>query len=375
LADVLPSGLLATVAAGVLAINLARSRPHQVLWLRPEQLRTVNWAGDPRKSAASPDDPHRLSPRGSFALWQETVRGKCIPWSDDEVEAARCLREDIVRLMLRRAEQLATAHEDLRLASSEREHALAAERSARLESDRLNRVKDDFVATLSHELRTPLNAILGWAQLLKMTYVDAEEELREGLDVIERNAMVQTTMIEDLLEISRIVSGQLRLDLQEVDLASIVKTSLDSLAPAAEAKNIRLERLIDPLFGVKSTGDPNRLRQVVWNLLSNAIKFTPKGGKVQVILRRVQSHLELTVADTGIGIDNAFLPHVFERYRQADPAITRDYGGLGLGLAIVRNLVELHGGIITAASAGRDQGSTFTVNLPVRVGADGEAPL
>jgi chemotaxis family two-component system sensor kinase Cph1 len=358
--------LLSAVAAGVLAVNIGRERAYQLLWFRPEVVRTVNWAGDPRKSAAPADTPDRLSPRGSFALWRETVKGTCAPWTDEEIAAADQLRQRMVALLIKRAETLALAHADLRLASAEREKALDSERIARHELERLNRVKDEFVATLSHELRTPLNAILGWSQLLRMSSAGLSEELQEGLEVIERNAKSQATMLEDLLEISRIISGRLRLDLEDVNIAMIVEEALQSSAVTAAAKGVRLEKMIDPLFGVKATGDPNRLRQVAWNLLSNAIKFTPKGGKVQVVLRRVESHVELTVADTGIGMAPELVPHIFDRYRQANASISRSYGGLGLGLAIVRNLVELHGGVVTAESAGVDRGSTFTVSLPIR---------
>jgi chemotaxis family two-component system sensor kinase Cph1 len=351
-------GYLSAVAAGVLAVNIGRERAHQLIWFRPEHIRTVDWAGDPRKSALPQDAPDRLSPRGSFALWRETVKGTCEPWTSDEIAAAGELRQRMVALLINRAEALAMAHADLRLASAEREKALDSERLARYELERLNRVKDEFVATLSHELRTPLNAILGWSQL------------QEGLEVIERNAKSQATMLEDLLEISRIISGRLRLDLQDVNFAAIIEEAVQSSAATAAAKGVRLEKLIDPLFGVKATGDPNRLRQVAWNLLSNAIKFTPKGGKVQVVLERVESHVELTVTDTGIGISAELLPHVFDRYRQADATMSRSYGGLGLGLAIVRNLVELHGGAVSADSPGPNRGSTFTVSLPIRAVAE-----
>ncbi|WP_428307230.1 ATP-binding protein [Lacipirellula sp.] len=371
-------GHLAAVAAGVLAVNIGRNRAHQLLWFRPEHVRTVDWAGDPRKTALSQETPDRLSPRGSFALWRETVKGTCEPWTNDEIATADNLRQRMVALLVRRAEMLAMAHADLRLATVEREKALDSERIARHELERLNRVKDEFVATLSHELRTPLNAILGWSQLLKMTGTELSAEFQEGLDVIERNAKAQATMLEDLLEISRIIGGRLRLDLQDVNLATIVEEAVQSSAVTAQAKGVRLEKMIAPLFGVKATGDPNRLRQVAWNLLSNAIKFTPKGGKVQVVLQRVDSHVELTVTDSGIGIKPDLLPYIFDRYRQADASISRSYGGLGLGLAIVRNLVELHGGVVSADSAGEGRGSTFIVSLPIRSvmqeqAADGES--
>jgi CheY-like chemotaxis protein len=240
---------------------------------------------------------------------------------------------------------------------------LQAERAARSEAERVNIMKDEFLATLSHELRTPLNAILGWSQLLA-TGVVQKDELAQGLESIERNARAQTQLIEDLLDMSRIISGKLRLDVQRVDLASVVDQAVESILPSAEAKQIQLRKIVDPHAGFVS-GDPTRLQQVVWNLLSNAIKFTPKGGKIDVLLERVNSHLEITVHDSGIGIKPDDLPYVFDRFRQADSSTTRSYGGLGLGLSIVKNLVELHGGTVRAESAGEGRGAIFVVGLPL----------
>jgi PAS domain S-box-containing protein len=255
------------------------------------------------------------------------------------------------------------AEEALVRAAEERRMLLESERHARAGAERANRMKDEFLATLSHELRTPLSAILGWAHLLR-SRTPSEAEMRKGLEIIERNARMQTQLIEDLLDMSRITSGKIRLDVQPLMPASFVEAALETVRPAAEAKGIQLQRVIDPAAGPVS-GDPGRLQQVVWNLLSNAIKFTPRGGKVQVVLERVNSHAEISVADTGVGIDPAFLDHVFERFRQADPTTTRHFGGLGLGLAIVRHLIELHGGTVRAHSAGAGRGATFTVHLPV----------
>jgi chemotaxis family two-component system sensor kinase Cph1 len=358
--------LLGNVAAGVLAISLNASRSHYVLWFRAEQIRTVDWAGDPAKSITKGDGSARLSPRGSFALWRETVRGRSNPWTAAELEAAKILRDGIMRQMLQRSESLAAINQDLRLASEEREKTLQSERAARAESDRLNRMKDDFVATLSHELRTPLNSILGWSQIFGLTKQDLPPEMQEGVAVIERNARSQAQMIDDLLDVNRIMSGKLRLDLQDAHLPSIVQDALASVAITATNKGVRIEKLIDPLMGVETTGDPGRLQQIVWNLLSNAVKFTPKGGKVQLVLQRVNSHIELSISDTGQGIEPEFLPHVFDRFRQADASSTRRHGGLGLGLSIVRSLVELHGGSVQAFSSGTGRGSTFVVSLPVR---------
>jgi signal transduction histidine kinase/CheY-like chemotaxis protein len=244
----------------------------------------------------------------------------------------------------------------------ERESLLNSERAARSEAERASQLKDEFLATLSHELRTPLNAILGWSQLLSLN-PDAME-LREGLDAIHRNARTQTQLIEDLLDMSRIISGKVRLDIQSADLVEVIDAAFEAVRLSAEAKEIRLRKILDFDAG-PVLGDPTRLQQVVWNLLSNAIKFTPKGGSVDVLLERVNSHLEITVHDSGVGIKPEFLPSVFERFRQADASTTRSYGGLGLGLSIVKHLVELHGGTVRAKSPGEGQGASFIVSLPL----------
>jgi PAS domain S-box-containing protein len=226
-----------------------------------------------------------------------------------------------------------------------------------------NRLKDEFLATVSHELRTPLTAILGWAHLLRGGQLD-EKSGAGALETIERNARAQAQLIDDLLDVSRIITGKLRLDVRQVEPGSFIEPAIEALRPAAEAKDVRIQKVMDT--GVVSVaGDPARLQQVVWNLLSNAIKFTPRGGKVQVRLERINSHLEIAVSDTGAGIKAEFLPHVFERFRQADQKTTRQHGGLGLGLAIVRHIVELHGGTVEANSQGEGQGATFVVKLPI----------
>jgi PAS domain S-box-containing protein len=252
---------------------------------------------------------------------------------------------------------------ELKIADQRRDQLLAAERSAREEVEYVSRMKDEFLATLSHELRTPLNAILGWSLILNRGALDSEDA-KQGLDAIERNARAQTHMIEDLLDMSRIISGKVRLDVQKTVLADVVAQAVQTVRPSAEVKGVRLMTVLDPYAGPVA-GDPGRLQQIVWNLLTNAIKFTPKGGKVQIVLERVNSHLELSVADDGEGVDPAFLPHVFERFRQADASTTRRYGGLGLGLNIVKQLIELHGGSVRAKSPGKGLGSTFTITLPV----------
>jgi PAS domain S-box-containing protein len=252
---------------------------------------------------------------------------------------------------------------ELKVAETRREELLAAERQARAEAERVSRMKDEFLATLSHELRTPLNAILGWSQILNHSQVDSEDA-KQGLEAIERNARAQTQMIEDLLDMSRIISGKVRLDVQRLALAEVVTNAVQSVRPSAEVKGVRLITVLDPHAG-PIAGDAGRLQQVFWNLLTNAIKFTPRGGRVQVVLERVNSHLEVSVIDTGEGIDPSFLPYVFERFRQADASTTRRFGGLGLGLSIVKNIVELHGGSVRVKSAGKGQGATFTVALPI----------
>jgi len=250
-----------------------------------------------------------------------------------------------------------------KLAEAEREQLLARARAARVEAERANQLKDEFLATLSHELRAPLTVIVGWSEMLGRPQLDPITSQR-AVEVIRRNARMQVQMVDDLLDVSRIVTGKLRLSVQPVDLGSIIIAVVDGLRPAAEAREIRLQLQLDSPAGQVS-GDPDRLQQVAWNLISNAIKFTPKGGRVLVRLERVESHVEITVSDTGLGIAPEFLPHVFDRFRQADATTTRMYGGLGLGLAIVRQLVELHGGAVRVESAGESLGSTFTVSLPL----------
>ena len=228
-----------------------------------------------------------------------------------------------------------------------------------------SQLKDEFLASLSHELRTPLNAILGYVRLLQSGMLPSEKR-EKAIDTIARNATSLTQIVEDVLDISRIVSGKIRLNVQSVDLPVVVRNAIDVVAPTAEAKGVRVESVIDPRAGPIS-GDPERLQQVFWNLLSNGVKFTPRGGKLQVRLERVNSHVELTVSDTGIGIAPEFLPYVFERFRQAEGGIAREHGGLGLGLAIAKQLTELHGGTIEASSAGSGQGATFRVKVPLMI--------
>ena len=231
------------------------------------------------------------------------------------------------------------------------------------QAEESSRLKEEFLATISHELRTPLSAILGWARMLRLGQL-SEENAAKALDTIERNARAQAQLIDDLLDVSRIVTGKLRMDVRPSDPSSFIDAAVDAVRPAAEAKGVRMQKVMDTGL-ISIPGDPVRLQQVIWNLLSNAIKFTPRGGRVQIRSERVNSHLEIVVSDTGQGISPDFLPHVFDRFRQADQKTSRQHGGMGLGLAIVRHLVELHGGNVSAASDGEGKGSTFIVRLPI----------
>ena len=271
----------------------------------------------------------------------------------------------------RRAERELRAREaELDALARERAQLLESERAARTEAERLSRMKDEFLATLSHELRTPLNAIQGWTDILLQTPRSNQE--MQALQTIERNVRAQVRIISDLLDMNRIVSGKLHLEVQPLHLHQVIEEALDAVRQSAAAKDIRISTLLDSQIGLVR-GDPNRLQQVLWNLFSNAVKFTPRGGRICVVLERVNSHVEICVEDTGIGIRADFLPFVFDRFRQADPSTSRQHSGLGLGLSIVKSLVEMHGGSVRVKSPGENQGSTFVVVLPVshvRVDAD-----
>ena len=277
-------------------------------------------------------------------------------------------QEEVVR---QRTAELSRANEELKReiavrkqVEEERARLLIREQEARRQAEEANRMKDEFLATISHELRTPLNAILGWAQVLRLGKLD-EAAAARALETIERNARAQAQLIADLLDVSRIITGKLRLDFQPVELPRIIEATLDSIRPGADAKGVRLKVSLDRLTS-PVLGDADRLQQVVWNLLSNAIKFTPRDGQVEVRLRQLGSHAEVRVADTGMGIRPDFLPYVFDRFRQAESSTTRSHGGLGRGLSIVRHLVELHGGTVEVFSDGEGKGASFTVRLPVR---------
>ncbi len=337
-------------------------------------LRSDNIKADPRFGK---NDPYYGMPEGHLPVVSylavsvisrsgEVMGGLFFGHSDAAVFTER--DERIIEAM---AAQAAVAMDNARLfeeAKKERERAEAvAKENEHLlkEAQEAGRLKDDFLAIVSHELRTPLNAILGWSSMMLSQSLD-EASTKRAIETISRNARSQAQIIEDILDISRIITGKLRLDVQLIQPSKVVEAAIDTLLHAAEAKNVRLQMLLDPQAGPIS-GDPDRLQQIIWNLVSNAVKFTPKGGRVQVRLERVNSHIEIAVSDTGQGIEPEFLTQVFDRFRQADSSTARNHGGLGLGLAIVKQLVEMHGGDIKAESPGAGKGSTFTVSLPVAV--------
>ncbi|MBW4441860.1 MAG: PAS domain S-box protein [Plectolyngbya sp. WJT66-NPBG17] len=295
---------------------------------------------------------------------QELARsGSCVPFEKEYLRKDGSRVPILLGAAQLESDELAWVCFVLDLTESKKIEALLRQQAEEL--SRANRLKDEFLATVSHELRTPLNAMLGWSTMLRSKQLD-EANTTRAIATIERNARAQNQLIEDLLDVSRIITGKLRLNVRPVVLVSVIEAAIDSIRPAAEAKNIRLQSILDPAAGPIS-GDPDRLQQVFWNLLSNAVKFTPKGGRVQIRLERISSHVEVTVSDTGQGISPEFLPHVFERLQQADSTTTRAHGGLGLGLAIVRHLVELHGGSVHAASVGQGKGATFVVTLPITI--------
>src|SRR6185312_3986211 len=286
-------------------------------------------------------------------------------------EALQTMYDDLELLVERRTAELSVANQELKKeirvrewAEQERARLLVLEQAARRHAEEANRMKDEFLATLSHELRTPLNAILGWVQVLRTGKLDAAAGAR-ALETIERNSRAQAQLIADLLDVSRIITGKLRLELKPVELARIIDAALDSARPGADAKGIDL---VVSLSALESPvlGDNDRLQQVIWNLLSNAIKFTPRGGRVEVRLKESGLNAVIEVRDSGIGIRPDFLPYVFDRFRQAESTLTRSHGGLGLGLSIVRHLLELHGGTVEVESEGEGKGTTFRVSLPLR---------
>jgi len=277
---------------------------------------------------------------------------KNIEVSVAQTEAARMHVEELSRYIT-----------ELQRSEEARGQLLVRAERARAEAEAANRMKDEFLATLSHELRTPLTSLLGWSSVLREAKRD-EKVLNQGLEAIDRNARVQAQLIDDLLDVSRIVSGKLNLDVRPLDISSVTRAAINVVQPAADAKNIKLDYSAEPGLGAISA-DSARLHQIVWNLLSNAVKFTPQGGQIAIRIEQDGSHAKITVRDTGQGIEAEFLPRVFDRFRQADSSTTRSFGGLGLGLAIVRHLVELHGGTVSAESEGVGKGATFTATFPL----------
>lgn len=270
--------------------------------------------------------------------------------------------KDLLETINNVGSQIGQFHERKR-AQEKLAHLLVRERAARADAEKANRLKDEFLATLSHELRTPLNAVIGWSRIVKSGRLDQDSSLH-AIEVIERNAWAQKQIIEDILDVSRVITGKLQLHLAPVDLVAVVKAALDAVCPAFEAKEIRIEETYEEGLRIIA-GDADRLQQVVWNLLSNASKFTPAGGTVEILVTQNETYAEIQIADSGPGITPEFLPHVFERFRQADGSTTRTHGGLGLGLAIVRHLVELHGGVIGVDNVASGSGAVFTVKLPM----------
>ena len=296
-----------------------------------------------------------------YARMQQSAR--ISPLSQDgEVIGTLTIIDDVTERVIRELQ--------LQAQLEARSELLANEMEARQEAETANRLKDEFLATISHELRTPLQAIVGWSTLLRSGDLSPEASAR-AIETIYRNAHSQTQLISDLLDVSRIISNKLVLTVSSVNLPSIIERALDAFKPESEAKNLVLKSTIEPDFPLIS-GDAERLQQIVWNLLSNAMKFTPDGGTIQVGVRRINSHVEITVTDSGIGIDAQFLPFVFDRFRQANSATTRAHGGLGLGLNIVRELVELHKGLVQVQSEGTGKGATFVVLLPIGTAESGQ---
>jgi len=353
-----PASELESTSAGLLAVRLDPMGETYLLWFRPEVVQNVNWAGDPNKTVSLKDGAPRLSPRGSFALWKETVRGQSLPWHDWQVDVAVDAGHAVASVALKHLAVLAALNRELTATTEELRAA--------------NLAKDEFLAVLSHELRTPLSAMLGWVRLLRGGRLEPERAAH-GLDVIERNAQAQAKLIEDLLDVSRIITGKMRLDVLAVNLLDVIHAAVESVRHSVEAKQITLGTVLDPKASIVM-GDAARLQQVLWNLLTNAVKFTRKGGRVNVHLTRTESVAEITISDNGEGIPPEFLPHVFERFRQAQSGSARTHQGLGLGLAIVRHLVELHGGTVSASSAGQGKGALFRIVLPLAPVARSNGP-
>jgi PAS domain S-box-containing protein len=359
-----PNGRVATWNVG--AERIKGYKPHDIIG----QHFSIFYPSEAKESGWPDHELREATEKGSFVDtgWRIRKDGTRF-WANVTITA---LRDAAGRLIgyakLTRDLTDAKRAEAIELANKHHEEMLDAERSARMAAQRATQLKDEFLATLSHELRTPLNAILGWTQiLLRGEAPGGPDAQKKAVEVIDRNARAQVQLIDDLLDLSRIMTGKIRLELQQISFASVVEAAVDSAMPSADTKDIRLKAIYGASRDIVSA-DAARLQQVVWNLLTNAIKFTPKGGQVHVLIQRVNSHVELSISDTGIGIPESYLPHVFDRFSQRDGSTTRTYGGLGLGLAICKQLVELHGGSIRAASGGEGKGATFFVHLPLSIG-------
>ena len=365
--------LQALVQASPLAIMVVNEKSKVQLW-NPAAERIFGWLSGEILGRQIP-----IIPQQSLTTFYNSFRGRPAPVEASSIRGieVECLRKNGTSLELevwRAPLQDASGGFGSMLyiladisarkqAEQEKSDLLNRAQAARLEAERTNRLKDEFLATLSHELRTPLNAILGWARLLHGRQLD-EKTTARAIESVERNAKIQTKLVEDLLDVSSIITGKWRLETRPVDLCTSVESSLEAIRTTLEAKEITLEKRLDSRVGLV-LGDPSRLQQILWNLLSNAVKFTPQRGHIHVCVTREGAHAVISVKDNGKGIAEEFLPYVFERFRQADGSLTRKYGGLGLGLAIARHLTELHGGTIEVESAGENQGSVFTVKLPL----------
>ncbi|HEY8461102.1 MAG TPA: response regulator [Blastocatellia bacterium] len=362
--------ILAERFAGARSLRL---RGVNGLRIPPEQATVNSFVGAPilRQGSPAADPPDSADARNPVAGWlflAEKIGAPAFSEADERFTVT--LTQAVVfyenaRLyadLQRHATALEHEIADRKRAESERAEMLARAQAARAEAEEANRLKDEFLATVSHELRAPLNAMLGWVMLAREGRLD-EAGKERALETVERNARTQKKLVDDLLDVSSIITNNLSLDLELIDLSSIIESAVDSVRPAAEAKGVRLQMDLDPMADLFRL-DRNRFQQVIWNLVHNAVKFTPSGGAVKVRLKYLKGRAEIEVADTGIGIAPEFLPFVFDRFRQADGSITRRHGGLGLGLAIVRSLVEMHGGTVNVESAGLGKGATFRITLP-----------
>lgn len=331
--------------AGFMSLSLAPKFNYYIICIRPEEIQTVHWAGNPKDKSDKVNfsDPNeRLLPRGSFALWKEVQKGRSQQWSKEVIDLFKKFGLLFVKIVIERKEILEKSNSELKA---------------------LSQAKDEFVAMVSHELRTPLNAIIGWSDLALSGDLEPKQ-LPESLKIIQRNARSQNQLINDLLDISRIISGKLKLSVRSMRVSEVVESVILSFSPATDAKLIKI---IPQLEGDSDSiiGDSDRIQQVVWNLISNAVKFSPKNSKIWVVVKRVNSHILLQVRDEGIGLEEDNLSKIFGRFEQVDSSTTRKAGGLGLGLAISKHIVELHGGRIEVESEGKDKGTTFKVYFPV----------